>query len=365
MINYLSQSFAKSPPFNGNVPYAKSIISQIFTGISGANGSVANASKLSVDYANFAQTGNLQSSLQNASMFQNLKKINNQYTQTLELGYKGFLFHKLSLQVDGYWNRISNYVSALTSASGAVMLNANSYLGGYDYAHNRIDTSGLLYKNLHNSNGTPNFLNQLLTPALDGTPSLQNHSIVPSIAGTAWDELEVLTYQFPMGTITPNSKYVNSDYILTYKNLGRLDLLGVDLSLQYNVYEGTRHLVQAGGTFDWVDKDQLVLSTGEAVPLNAPKVKFSLTYDHTLKKSGFGYGLSFRYQMPYDAASSIYMGHVNATYLLDARISYRPKFYRGLLLSLIVNDVADYQWSSFPGAPLMGTQVYVKAQVTF
>ena len=246
-------------------------------------------------------------------------------------------------------------MSALTPASEGVALKADSYLGAYDW-------TGQLYRNLYKNNGA---LNNLLLSALDNQPSLQNPSITPSRPGTVWDELTVLLSQLPIGAITPNSKYVNSDYILTYVNLGRLDVFGVDLGLQYNAYEDTRHSIMVGGSFSWVDKDQFVLSTGESVSLNAPKVKGGVTFDHNLKKIGFGYGLSFRSQMAYDAASSVYVGHVSPCYILDAKVSYRLKWYNKMLLSVNVNNLTNYQWSSFPGAAMMGTQVYVRAQITF
>jgi hypothetical protein len=101
------------------------------------------------------------------------------------------------------------------------------------------------------------------------------------------------------------------------------------------------------------------------VPLNAPKVKASATFDHLLKKIGIGYGLSFRYQMGYFAESSVYSGEVKPAYLPDLRLSYRPNFYKGLLLSINVNNFVNYQWRSFPGTPLMGAQFFARAQVTF
>ncbi len=332
------------------------LLSALFDGISGPGGTVANASHQLVNYANFATTGNLPGSMQNINQFQNLKRINNQYTQTTEIGYKGLLFHKLALQIDGYWTHISNYVSPLKSASGAVMLNANSYLGPND-------PSGKLYQNLY---ANDSLLNKLLAPALDGKASLQNSSITPSLPGTIWDELVVLSYQFPIGTVTPNDpKYIGSDYILTYQNLGSLDIFGIDLSFQYNAFETNLHSINVGGSMSWVDKNQLILPSGDTVPLNAPKVKAAVTFDHRLKKSGFGYGLTFRYQMGYYGNSAIYFGEVKPAYLLDLRVSYKPKFYKGLLLSINVNNAANYQWSAFPGTPLMGSQFYAKAQVTF
>lgn len=360
VANYLRTNFGKAL---NNPILGASLVNLMFNGIQGS-GTVTNANQIAVDYANLAQRKSFDQI--SPGSFQNLKKINNSYTQTVELGYKGLIASKLSLTCDLYWTRISQYVSALKSASGAVVLDHKSYLGGGEYdanGHFVIDTNGQLYKNLYQNGGV---LNNLLVGTLDGAAALQNSTIVPSIPGSVWDELVVLSYNFPLGTITPNdSNLINSDYILTYKNVGRLDVFGIDFGFQYNALEDERHLLSTGGSLSWVDKDQLVLSSGEKISLNAPKVKASVTLDHTLKKTGFAYGLTFRYQMGYYASSAIYEGNVKPAYLLDARVSYRPNFYKGLLLSINVNNVANYQWQSFPGTPLMGTAFYARAQVTF
>ena len=55
--------------------------------------------------------------------------------------------------------------------------------------------------------------------------------------------------QLPIGTITPDDpKYIGSDFILTYKNLGRLDVFGIDFGFQYNIYDGPQHNFSAGGS---------------------------------------------------------------------------------------------------------------------
>jgi iron complex outermembrane receptor protein len=351
IMNFIIKQLA---PSAGGTANATTIIHAVFNGIYGPNGTVDTASHNALNLNNYGSTNNYKTSLiTNPTAIQNLKKINNQYTQTLELGYKGFLFHKLSIQVDAFWTRISNYVSALTPASEAVVLN-NSFLGP-------DNSSGILYRNLTANGGQ---LNHILS-ALDGTASLQNPTITPPVAGSVYDELVVLVSQLPIGDITPASKYVNSDYILTFQNLGRLDLLGFDMSLQYNVFETNRHTIMLSSTLSYIDKDQFILSTGQGVPLNAPKAKFSFSFNHTLKQSGFGYGLQFRYQMPYYGESSVYEGEVAPMYILDAQVSYRLKWYKKLLLAVNVNNVTNYQWSAFPGTPLMGTQCYVKALLSF
>lgn len=355
MFTFIKEGLKSADPTTNPI-LIESIFNNTFNGIRGAGGTVENADFVSIDYANFARTGQFEQSKQNTSMFQNLKKINNSTTQTLELGYKGLIAGKLSLQVDGYWTRISDYVSALLPASGAVMFDWRTYLG--DYA-----PGGALYDNLKANNSA---LDNVLNNVIGGNPGLQNPNIVASDPTTSWDELVVLMNQLPVGTITPNdADLVGSDFILTYKNVGRLDVFGIDFGFQYNIVENEIHSVSAGGSLSWVDKDQIKLSTGELISLNAPKVKASITADHIVKKIGFGYGFTFRYQKEYYAISSIYVGDVKAAYLLDARVSYRPKFYQGLLLSINVNNLANYQWRAFPGTPLTGTQFFVRAQVSF
>ncbi len=337
----------------------ESVFNGVFSGIRGQGGTIDSAKMIALDYANFATTKDYEGSKQDVKKLfsQNLKKINNSYTQTLELGYKGVIGGKLSLQVDGYWTRITNYVSALLPASGAVMFDWKTYLG-------EKAPGGKLYDNLHILNGF--YDNALKSAGLNGNPSLQNPSIVAPDSTTCWDELVVLMNQLPLGTITPNDpSLVGSDFILTYKNVGRLDVFGMDFGANYEVVQTKEHNVSLGANVSWVDKDRFTLTTGETIYLNAPKVKAGFTFDHTHKASGFGYGLTFRYQMGYYASSSIYQGEVKPAYLLDARVSYRPNFYKGLLLSITVNNAANYQWQSFPGTPKMGATLFARAQVTF
>ncbi|MDB5281836.1 MAG: TonB-dependent receptor [Bacteroidota bacterium] len=353
LMKFMTGTFNKNL---NNYSVAQSLVNAIFQGISGQNGTVANADHVALNLNNFGSTNNYQSSIiSNPTDIKNLKKINNQYTQTLELGYKGLLFHKLSIQVDAYWTRITNYVSALTPASEAVNFN-NSFLGPYN-------ATGALYKNLYANDSSLNKI--LINAGLDGQSSLQNSSITPSLKGSVYDEIVVLVSQLPIGAITPNSKYVNSDYILTYENVGKLDVFGIDFGFQYNVLETNRHKIVLGGSLSYVDKDKFVVGSNDTVWLNAPQVKASFSFNHTLQQSGFSYGLNFRYQQGYYASSSIYFGQVKPMYILDAQLSYRLKWYKKLLLSINVNNVANYQWSAFPGAPLMGTQFYARAQVTF
>jgi len=273
--------------------------------------------------------------------FANLKRINNETTQTLELGYKGLLFGKLQVSVDAYWTHNENYVGALTSASGSVILD----LVDNPAIVNKLKANGALYSPLF--------------PGLATQPGLQNPNLIKSDTSNVYAAMLVLLSQLPIGTITPKDPKIGSDYILTFQNLGTLDVFGMDLGAQYQV---TRDIA-VGGSFSWVNKDQIQVSTGQIAPLNAPMYKSSVTFDHTFSKYGFGYGLTWRWQDAYPGNSSVYIGTVRAANLCDARLSYRPNFYKKVLFAINVNDLFNYHWQSFPGAVHLGTTFLWKATI--
>ena len=338
-VNLIANSLAKQ---SGTAPVlVQAIINALFNGISGPTGLIQGANQQVIDYAALAQSKQVVTF--KPTDFKNLSRINNQTTQTLELGYKGLFFGKLQVSADLYWTHEENYVGALTSASGAVI---------FDLVHDQALVDRL------KANAAPLY-SQL--SALDNKAPYQNPNLVKSDSGAVWDEVLVLLSQLPIGTVTPKDSKVNSDYILTYQNLGTLDLFGLDLGMQYQVTKD----IAFGGSFSWVNKNEIRVSTGQIAPLNAPKYKASLTFDHTLSKYGFGYGLSWRWQDSYPGNSSVYIGTVSAANLVDARISYRPKFYKKLLFAINVNNIFNYHWQSFPGAAHMGTTLLWKAMITF
>ena len=129
MLKFIKDGFKARP---GVDPVQiESIFDGVFNGIEGPGGTIDSAKMIALDYANFATTKGYETSKQDVNKLfaKNLKKINNSYNQTLELGYKGLIAGKLSIQLDGYWSRTTNYVSALKPASGAVMFDWKTYLG--------------------------------------------------------------------------------------------------------------------------------------------------------------------------------------------------------------------------------------------
>ena len=338
-VNLIANSLAKQS--GENPALVQSIVNALFNGISGPNGLIQTANQEIINYPALSQSKQIQT--MQPTDFKNLKPINNSTTQTLELGYKGLLFGKLQLSVDAYWTHEENYVGALQSASGSVIFDL-------------VDDAALVAK--LKANAAPIYG---LLSALDNQPAYQNSNLVKPDSGSVYDEVLVLLSQLPIGTVTPKNSKVGSDYILTFENLGTLDVFGMDYGLQYEVYKG----IQVGGSFSWVNKDEIHVSTGQIAPLNAPKFKSSISYDQTFSKYGFGYGLSWRWQDAYPGNSSVYIGTVSAANLVDARLSYRPNFYKRLLFAVNVNNLFNYHWQSFPGAVHLGTTFLWKATISF
>jgi outer membrane receptor for ferrienterochelin and colicins len=338
-VTLIANSLAKQ---SGTAPIlVHALINALFNGISGPSGLIQTANQEIIDYAALAQSKKVVKF--QPTDFKNLNRINNQTTQTLELGYKGLFFSKLQFSADLYWTHEENYVGALSSASGAVI---------FDLVNNPAIVSRL------KANAAP--LYSALS-ALDNKAPYTNPNLVKPDSGAVYDEVLVLLSQLPIGTVTPKDSKIGSDYILTYNNLGTLDLFGLDLGLQYQVTKD----IAIGGSFSWVNKNEIQLSTGQIAPLNAPKYKSSMTFDHTISKIGIGYGLTWRWQDAYPGNSSVYIGTVSAANLFDARLTYRPKFYKKLLFAVNVNDIFNYHWQSFPGAAHVGTTLLWKAMITF
>ena len=338
-VNLIGNSLAKQS--GENPALVQIIINQLFAGIAGPGGLIQGANQEVINYADLAQNKTIVKF--QPTDFKNLSRINNSTTQTVEMGYKGLIASKLQLSVDLYWTHEENYVGALQSASGAVILDL-------------VDDPAIVAR--LKANAAP--LYSLLS-ALDNQPAYQNPNLVARDSGSVYDEVLVLLSQLPIGTVTPKNSKVNSDYILTFQNLGTLDVFGADLGLQYEVYKG----INVGGSFSWVNKNEIQVSTGQIAPLNAPKYKASATFDQVFSRYGFGYGFSWRWQDAYPGNSSVYIGTVSAANLVDARVSYRPNFYKKLMFAINVNDLFNYHWQSFPGAVHLGTTFLWKATITF
>lgn len=273
-----------------------------------------------------------------------LESIKSTVTQTMELGYKGIIKDKFFLSADLYYTRIDNYVSPLSPASYRVLFDDDQ-------------------------------LAQELIPVYQSNAGTTQSGIIEgALAGLAGDagvsvgEWLVGAMQgFSLGTVAPEDDLVNSDMILTYINLGEVDIAGADLGATYveNFKEST---LKISGMFSFMNKDRISLAgaSGGYIALNAPKFKTSLAVEGAnIGNTGIGAGINWRWQDAFPANSAVYVGEVVAANLIDLSISYRPNFSKNTVLSGTFYNITNNEFQRFPGTPFIGFYTMMKLSHTF
>lgn len=340
-------------------PLVPAVVASLVNGIGGENGTIQNVDHITVDYVKLAGGASIQESLYNTSDFNERKGIDNQITQTFELGYKGIVSSKFFFTADFYYSKIQNYVGPLTLATASVLFDPNDLsnaIGG-------PQAGGLLWDNIENSP-----FKGLLVDALDGAAQYQDPTgNIPSIAGTVWDEVAVIllgaSRQIPIGSVTPEDENVGSDVILTYVNLGDIDIAGFDLS--YN-YMALPNLIFSGA-YSFVSRNKIPLAgaQGGFVGLNAPRHKTAFSVEYSHKKTNLSGRATWRWQDGFPANSSVYVGDVKAANFIDLNLTYKVHGLEDLRFTLDVANLLNYKHQRFPGTPQMGTVLVGKVTYTF
>ncbi len=330
----------------------------VYNGLYGKNGKVNDVSQVLVDYVQLRETGSVEKSKMSSEGMQDIEAVKSSIKQTVEIGYKGLAFDKLQLNADFYYSRTHDYISPLTTASGSVIMDPDELL-----AKMGTPDEGLLRDNLDN---IPSSLRQDLIDQVDNDPDL-THPKVPNISGSAWDEMAAVLLQanegLTAGTVTPDDEKVNQDVIITYINLGTIDIAGSDLGFTYRATDN----ISIKGSYSFVNKDRIPLegASDGYVALNAPKHKTSLSVNHQIPKWGLSYYVNWRWQDGYPANSAVYVGHVDPANYLDVGISYSPSFSPNTTLSVDVSNLLDYKHQRFPGTPEIGRMTMAKLSHRF
>jgi iron complex outermembrane receptor protein len=230
--------------------------------------------------------------------------IDNQITNTIEVGYKGLIAEKFLIGIDVYYTLIEDFVGPLRIETPNTFLNGQD-IGAY------LAASGF-------------------SPEEIGL-------IAPAMAG------------IPLGVITPEGVTVaEAPLLLTYRNFGNIDLFGADLSAQYQAtpewFFGLTASYVSDDTFD---------ANGLDVALNATRFKTSIGagYDHM--GSGFMADARFRYTDGFPANSGEYSGVVDSYSPVDVTLGWEFAD-KGVMLQLDVTNIFDESYQSFPGTPTLG-----------
>jgi outer membrane receptor for ferrienterochelin and colicins len=247
-------------------------------------------------------------------------------TNTLEAGYKGLLDERLLVGASGWYSHVSNRISALRVISPNVFLDGTSL----------------------NSYLAEEFLARVGTDFPDDETALAAAAAVSSAMA-----------EVPLGVVAPEQAGgTTAPVVLTDRNLGSFDLLGVDLSLAWYL-TGSWSLE---GTASWVSDNVFVAGDGpeaEVVPLNAPGFKGSVAVAYGDPAGGFHATARARGIRGFPASSGVFAGQVEDYGVVDLTMGYR--FRRsGLWLQLGIQNVLDTDYSAFPGAPTLGRMTLLR-----
>jgi outer membrane receptor for ferrienterochelin and colicins len=257
-------------------------------------------------------------------------------TNTVELGYKGFIADRLSLAVDVYYSRLQDFVGPLFVETPNVFLDRTTLAQyfvtqGYDPA-----TAGLLAAGM---------------AGVDGNPQL------PGI---------------PLGTVTPEGVPGDPfDIYLTYRNFGEVDLWGADLGAKFLATDR----LSFAGTYSFVNRNFLEDVEGITdLALNAPRNKATLSSLFDDPTLGLRVELRGRYVEGFRVLSGVYQGRVDTYTLVDANLHYALPFSRSTQLSITAQNLLDLspghkvfndRHREMVGAPEIGRLVLVRLRQTF
>ena len=224
-----------------------------------------------------------------------------------EIGYKGiFLNNKLFITLDGYSNKVNNFITDLLQG-----VNPAFPFGGAP--------AGLSDLILHGS------------PA-NGIPALPGLTVLPS-GETA--------------------------IVISYANKGQVDERGLELG--FNYYMNDYFLISANWSyFDYEIKAQ---QEGDILLPNNPKHKFGYSIRYRDSQSGFEAELSGRTVQAFDWAAGVFVGRIPEYTLFNLSAGY--KINQNYRLGLSVTNLLDRQSYQIFGGSIVGRQLIGSLTVSF
>lgn len=260
------------------------------------------------------------------------------FTTTFEVGYKGILGNRLLLAADVWSSTRNNFVSALRPVTPLLLLEGQS-------------------------------IAQFLVSR--GMSPQQAGAIAAGMA------------QLPLGVITADnvsSAQNRADFLVTYRNFGRISLWGSDVSA--TLLLGDHWTV--GATASYASQD-VFETEGELLTLNAPATKFSTSLGYRAS-GGFHGELRLRHSAAFPVLSAPYIATqcipesslpedwerspfeepcVKSATLADLSLGYRIPRMRSTAVQLMVQNVFNDGYRSFPGSPEVGRMAMVRMRYEF
>ncbi|MEX2467710.1 MAG: TonB-dependent receptor [Gemmatimonadota bacterium] len=257
-------------------------------------------------------------------------------TESIEVGYTGILDGRVKVSADVYYMRKNDFVSPLQVQTPLILLNGP-------------DTGEFI-------------ATRLIAGGMD-----------PAQAQATATALATGMAQIPLGVVSSDQVAAQgADLIVTYRNVGDLDLWGGDLAIQ--AFLADRWTLN--GTYSYVTDDYFEIEGAAPISLNAPKHKGSLGLAFRDLRSGFTANGRARFSGGFPAESAGFVGTecitggtgglfeepcVDSFAIFDLNLGYRIPNTTATV-QLAVNNVFDTGYRSFVGVPTIGRFAMVRVR---
>jgi len=247
-------------------------------------------------------------------------------TNTIEGGYKGLIDGRLLFEANVYATRRENFRGPLAVET------PNAFLSTADLAA---------------------YFGKFM-------PAAQAGQLAAGIGGI---DASTQAPGIPLGTIAPTGPLGGSDIVLTYRNFGRVDYWGTDLSLQW---AATNH-VSIASSYSYTSDDFFPSkSAGEPdLAMNAPRHKGLVSVRWREPSHDASAELRTRFVGSFRMIDGVWNGNVPGFAVADAEIGAAIPGYRSARVTLSVENLTDDRHSEFVAAPVLGRLLMTRLEYRF
>lgn len=281
-------------------------------------------------------TAQFEADLRGLGGIQDIPGIEEEITNTFELGYKGLLGNRVLLSANVWFENRTDFIGPLRVETPNVFLNGPQlvqYLMGFG-----IDQ-------------------QTATAIAIGTEQQ------PGIA------------RIPLGVISPEQATgEGASLMLTYRNFGDVDLGGGEASVEVLLSDEWRWDASLAAVSD----DQFEQDDGPPIALNASTLKIGTSLGYRSARTGLNGQVRYRFTNGFPVNSGVFVSSprevcrqskslrpagaacVDDYHLVDLTLGYRIPGLRGIAIQLDVENVFNDVYLPFVGAPELGRLALVR-----
>lgn len=270
-------------------------------------------------------------------------------SQTFEVGYKGLIGDKVLFAVDGYYSIKENFVGPLIMETPLVFVPTLS-----------SDLTGAIASGISGNEAVAQqFAGLGLTP----------QQVAAIVTGFAAGSLPGASTPIAIVVPAENDLGVGQvpELMLTYRNFGKIKFWGIDASMNYFLDQNTSVFGNVSYVSDdFFDNEELdEANSSLALALNAPTLKIKGGLSINVPR-GASANASIRYVKGFPVLSGPYVGGLPAPYgnglngvedyvIYDLNLGYDlSRWYNGLRIDLIGQNIFDNRHREFIGAPKIG-----------